>query len=484
MLFLRSFPGVGRRGLLLFGAILTAGGLITGLALHFARSRPPAVVPPDPAIDATEPELITAVRLARERVLKAPDSAREWGSLGQVFQANDLDDPAAVCFTEAARLDPGNPRWPYFLGGRLINRGEREAALPYLRRAMAGCEAEGKGNNAPRLTLAEVLLQLGELDEAETHFQTVLQRDPDDVRAHLGLGQLLAARQDWEASRSHLLRCLGSPMTRQRANIQLTLVCQRLGDSVAAEKYRAQAEHLPHDLDWIDPYLNENQHLIFKKKKRYKAAENLEASGELARAAAILQPMAEDYPDDYLPLMTLGKLLARMNQLHDAELLLRRARQLAPDKAQIHYYLSLVLCLQGEELMRRPDGDRAQGERLLREAVASADQVLALKSDYGFAYMSRGLARKYLGQRVEAVADLRQAVRCNPEYAELHFRLGELLVELKMSPEEARQHLEEALDMSAPGDWWQATARARLAELKTGRTPAPPDEKKLPPKQD
>jgi tetratricopeptide (TPR) repeat protein len=42
--------------------------------------------------------------------------------------------------------------------------------------------------------------------------------------------------------------------------------------------------------------------------------------------------------------------------------------------------------------------------------------------------MVLALSLKHLGRRDEALATLRRAVQCNPEYAELHLYLGETLV--------------------------------------------------------
>src|SRR5579884_4072424 len=165
--------GVHRRTLLLTG-ILAIGIVATGAAVWFSRSSSapptPPVVPPNPA----EPNVSAFVERVRERVRKEPRSARAWGELGQAFIANDMEDESRVCFAEAERLEPGNPRWPYCQAGPLINRGDREAALPYLERAAELCDAAEPDNQVPRLFLAETLLVLGRTEEAEAHFRRVL----------------------------------------------------------------------------------------------------------------------------------------------------------------------------------------------------------------------------------------------------------------------------------------------------------------------
>ena len=126
-----------------------------------------------------------------------PRSGPAWGELGEVFYANELEAQSGVCFAQAERFEPNNPRWPYFRGWPVLNRGDRRGALPYFQRAADLAEAAFYVNDAPRLLLAETLLALGSPDEAEEHYRRVLARHPDDVRAHYGLGLLAMARDDW-----------------------------------------------------------------------------------------------------------------------------------------------------------------------------------------------------------------------------------------------------------------------------------------------
>src|SRR5260370_25866782 len=166
-----------RRLLVLVGIFLAAVGASGGIALRLYRpSAPLPPTPPEAKGDMLEPAVVSAVEVIRENVLKDPNSARAWGDLGEVFLANELEEESSVCFAEAERLDPSNPRRPYFRAGPLLNRGEREAALTFLVRSVERYEAEGEAATAPRLRLAETLLFLGRLDEAEAHIRHALKR--------------------------------------------------------------------------------------------------------------------------------------------------------------------------------------------------------------------------------------------------------------------------------------------------------------------
>ncbi len=262
--------------------------------------------------------------------------------------------------------------------------------------------------------------------------------------------------------RADLLRCLGSPFTQQKARVQLAAVCGRLNDAADADAYRVQADHLPKDADWLDPFVAEYlSHWSVNKRDRYRVVEQYEAAGRFANAVAILRPMTADSPDDYLAHLTLGQCLAQTGDYGAAEIAFRRALALAPGKVQAQYYLGLNLFKEGEQLAGRGDADRARAEGLFREAASLAQQALTTKPDYGYAYMVLGLSERNLGRRAEALSALRQAVQCNPEVAEFHFYLGEVLADDGQTAE-SRSQLEDALRLAPPGAPWRQEARDRL----------------------
>ncbi len=441
---------------MLFGA---AAIVILRFAALFSIPR----TPPEAKGDNLEPAVLAAVQAARDRVLREPRSVHAWGELGEVFLANELEAESRPCFAEAERLDPGDPRWPYFQAGPLLNQGDREAALPYLLRAVERCSDKDDGAAAVRLLLAETLMTLGRFDEAAAQIRRVLDRQPQDDRANFDAGRLALLRQDWEVARIHLLRCVASPFARQSASAQLASVYERLGNVTEADRFRAQADQPPKDIRWDDSFVNEYLLLSVKKRNRFRLAESLQAAGKYPEAVAVVRPMTMEYPDDYLPPLMLGQCLAQMRDFQGGESALRQARRLGPDKVQTHYYLALLLFEEGEELSKQGGEGQKKADALFREAEASARQALALKPDYGFALMALGLSLNHLGRRTEALAALRQAVHCNPEFADLHLRLAETLA-VDGQTSEARTAFEQALRL-APEAPWRRDVRARLAAL-------------------
>src|SRR5438034_11634100 len=131
----------------------------------YAAPAPPAVSFAD-----ADPVVADVLSAARQEVRRKPRSAAAWGRLGQLLRAHGYKPESNLCFAQAERLDPKDPRWPY-LQGISLRSDDPEAAIGHLRRAVA---LGGSVPDALPLGLAEVCLQQRILDEAEQHFRQVL----------------------------------------------------------------------------------------------------------------------------------------------------------------------------------------------------------------------------------------------------------------------------------------------------------------------
>ncbi len=419
--------------------------------------------PPEVSLEGIDPALARAIETARRQAAEEPHSSAAWGRLGKILLAATFNEPAAVCFAEAERLDPGDPRWPYLRADALLLR-DPEAALPCLRRAVELCDRTDRANSAPRLRLAETLLSAGQSEEAESELRILLQAEPDNPRAHLDLGLLAYDRGDLKGSRAHLEKCQDSPWTRQRACNQLAAVHQRLGDPKGAADYSRRAAAAPPDRPWDDPYVRVYRKLAQVGGVRFRAVEALEAAGQHAEAVRLLREMVQQSPD-YRAYIGLGNNLLLLGDFAGAEQALRTAVEMAPEKAQAYFYLSRLFFVRGEQLRKQAPaggGDRDAARKLFEGAAELARQAIARKPDHVLAHLSLGLALKNQGRRAEAIAVLRDAVQYSPDSPDLYFHLGEALAEDGQTTE-ARVQLQRAVQFAKPDDPRPRAALERLA---------------------
>jgi tetratricopeptide (TPR) repeat protein len=457
-------PAGGRRRSVLLLACLALGlAVLLAVAGRYAWRRYAAPQPPEVPLAGVDPSLAQAIETARRQVREDPYAITPWGELGELLRDCRLTEPAIASFSQAERLAPEDPRWPYLQGQALL-ASDPDAALPHLRRAVQVGERRHSDQVVLRLRLAQTLLSAGQMDEAEEQVRRSRALEPENPNVHLLLGQLAYARGDLEGAREHLLRCDENPFTRQKACLLLAAVCQRVGDPAAADQFSARAWELPPDRTPPDPFRSGSSRVVQGKPARFDVLEHLEGQHRYGDAVTLLRQMAEEGPE-YRVYVGLGKNLAQLRRLPEAEEALRTAIRLEPNDAQAHYYLSKVLWAQAER--RQQEGTGTAAEAGYRAAADCARQAIAKKPDHALAHLTLGLCLKELGQPGDALEELRRAVDCDPEVADAAFHYGEALARAGREAE-ARTYLERAVRLSRPDD---TRPRAALEQLGAPRAP-------------
>jgi tetratricopeptide (TPR) repeat protein len=180
-----------------------------------------------------------------------------------VLQGHELAVEASnACLAQAERLDPRQPRWPYLQAASLLSTNP-EAAIEKLERAIELCDCQP---DVPRLELGELLLDQGRFPEAAEQFRRISESHPGNARASLGLGRVAYEQRAFALGIAHLDRCVANVHTRQAATLLLAQIYERQGNRSAAERALRQAEDLPKDTAWPDPFQDEVNRLRVDKK--------------------------------------------------------------------------------------------------------------------------------------------------------------------------------------------------------------------------
>jgi tetratricopeptide (TPR) repeat protein len=420
-------------------AILAMVLLVVGGGAALTWKLWPSTPPQPPALDPSgiDPMVWRALEAARAEVERAPRSSRAWGRLGMVLLAHQLRSESLVCLARAEQLDPRDARWPYYQA-LAVRRSDPEAAIAHLRRAVAAGTDDG-----PRLLLAELLLQRGQLDEAETQFRAVLSQEPTNSRAHLGLAQAAFERDDLPGCLEQLRRALDDPHTRKAAHTFLAEVEQRRGDRAAAEKASREAQALPDDARWPDPLAEAVQEMVVGHLEVVTRAAALLQQNQPEQAIPLLQRAIADYPESSWACVLLGRAWIRAGDLATAEKALQEAVRRDPDTVEGQFYLGVALSEQ----------------KHFTAAIPHFQKAARLKPDYALAWYNLGFCRKQQGDRAGAREAFQMAIACKPQFAEARVNLGELLAE-DGEVEAALEQLRQGVEL-APND---ARAR-RLLEM-------------------
>jgi tetratricopeptide (TPR) repeat protein len=413
------------------------GAMLLGLLLGSGCRPAPAPTEPHapqslrpPSIDLTvlDAAIVTALQEAQSEVEQTPDSAAAWGRLGQVFLAHDYLDESATCLSEAERLDPREARWPYLQA--YAWRAFPARAMEPLRRAVELC---GETPDAPRLRLAELLIEQGDAEEAAALCSASLRRDPQNARAQLGLARLAKRAGRLTESIELLAGPLGNTHTRKAAHGLMSELQLRLGDEAAARQHARQAAEFPVDRPWPDPFVEEIARRYVGRQAALTQAANLLGSMRGPEALVLLQQTVRTYPESSYGWLLLAKAFQLTGDLSSAEGALRRAVQLNANSLEGHFLLGVLLL------------ERSQPA----DAKESFQRAISLKSDCGQAHFGLGYCLMSEGNQADAAAAFREAVRCKPFSAESHAYLAEVLLKLGQHGE-ARRHVALALKLQ-PG---------------------------------
>lgn len=469
-------------GSLLLGCLLPALLLTPGCGGGGPAPEVEEVDIPRPDLTAFEPVLRQRIEglqnrtaEARRRALEAgrDEAARETlaaslGELGNHYHAFLFLDAAAECYAWAARLEPAEVDWHYYLGVARGHQGRDPEALEAYERA----RELAPGDLAVHVRLGDLYLKLNRPQQAQEAFHRAVELAPDSAAAHFGLGRsAVLADADAEAV-EHFERTLELAPEATAVHYPLAQAYRRLGRE---EESRQHLElHGEGGLGFPDPRMQrvlrievdtaiDSVRSLAGRPERLPDSELVSfaaAQMELPGALEAFRHAVESEGPRGIPSgdtsreradarvhLALGVLLARGERPEAAIEHLRRALELDPDLETAH--LPLVRSL------------RRAGRA--REALVEMEALLATRPGDAELRRERGSVLLALGRPREAVTELRRAAASDPEDGGVRLSLAEALAAAG-EPVAAGAELERALGLDLP-DPDRALALHRLGEL-------------------
>lgn len=345
---------------------------------RLALERPPRFETLEPAVreqfDARRDRL---KRMLRDSTVTA-DSALgiAWGELGQWFHVYRYPDSAMHCYRQAVRLDPDEPRWPYYLGMLEREAGELEAAES----AFVSAVERAPTTTAALLRLAELKRQLQKDTPAESLIRQALSQSPDHFGANIAMAQLHLQNQEPRRAIERL-QPLEADAGLAQGHVQFLLsqAYRMLGDSERARQHLhrvpaggSEPPPLAGDDPWLDALM----------------AGNI-SSNRLTR---------------------LGMRAYRRGDFRSATLHTGRAAELNPDNAELRANYAAALL----------------GAGRMDLALGQAQTALRLDPRLARAHLVEAGSLLGIGKRTQARNALLRALELDPDLREARQRLGQL----------------------------------------------------------
>jgi HemY protein len=519
--------------------VLVAAAAGTSVVFVLAISRTNAFarrLPAIPDLSGKTESLKQAIAVADRRARQAHARAEDVGQLGRLYQANHFAAQADACYCLATESEPRNSLWCYLLAVTRETTSTGDEVLELLRKTVSLAPTYTPAH----LRLADLLLKRNELDAAGQEYRTCLRQSPSSAHAQLGLARIAVARTAWPEAESLLRRTLEADPAFGSAHRLLATVYENLGSRERADASKARAEECSRFRAAADPWVDSLDDVCFDPAYLLVRADMAKQTRDPQRSLALMRRAVEVAPSDPRPHETLGTALRELGDLAGARPLLRRAIELGPKDADALVAFGLMLgtdgkldeaertfqaafqidslsttattALNGIGNVRVRQGDDVAAASFFLKACELSDfrfddaienyvgcMVRLKRQPEAIELLKRIvptrptavrvrtlLARVYknLGEQVQAIATLRDAMAVSPYNALLANALAEgLATSAAATPEsgrEAVQWAQRAVDLAMPekrgeylgtlaaayaraGDFGQATATAEQA---------------------
>lgn len=278
---------------------------------------------PTPDLSNSEERVRQAIAQYSQVVAAKPESGASWGRLGMVFEAHGHFESAKTCYQEAARLEPEEFRWAYFLAG-LFDYRDAELALAWHQKALAIDPLYAPA----RVRAAEALEKLGRASEAQAQFEKAIELDGSIALAHLGAGRLLLRAGQTEAAVRQLERAYELSASSQAVVATLARAYHRAGRTDLAKERAQEARTLSRTRSAFDPIRAEIRDMaadlesyLRRARTAIEVGRNDEAAAEISRLLTI-EP---DHAEAYLMLATIEN---RRQRLAESATAARRALEI------------------------------------------------------------------------------------------------------------------------------------------------------------
>jgi tetratricopeptide (TPR) repeat protein len=379
-----------------------------------------------------------ALATLKELVAAQPASADAHLGFGLLLvrKGQPTDQEAAIAeFKETLRLDEGRDVARLALGQLLISMQKYSDATPVLVDYTRRQSKDAQGFNA----LGLAFQGLSKSDAAMTSFQHAVVLDPKDAAIRLNLAKLLADRGQAHAAIVQLQAAERIHPSDPEIHDALGTLLEKTGNKEAAQAERAKLSSLKSALDKDSTIARLNADA-----SQYLSAGNPKEAVQSYRKAVQLNPRdAKLHYNLSLALDRLGDVASERREL-------QKTIELDPNIAVAQNQLGLIALR---------NGNQGEAEQRFKKTLTIDPTFAEAQSNLGVVYSQQG-------KNEEAAALFQRAIKNDPKYSKSYVNFGLLLAQQGRLPESEQQF--RAAIQVAPDDA-DAYAALGMLQAKTER---------------
>ncbi len=395
---------------------------------------------------------------ATRQILKLEVRAANGDLLAQYVQQSDGSHPDVVFATDSiprkfAAMETLTAEEAFQKGLAHEKFGELEDAGQAYRAALA----KDSQFTAPHLRLGLIALERAQHDDAISHFQAVLERDPTNGEAHYFLATAFSELGEIAEARRHYFRLLPSAAKFDQREYGLGLLALNAGD------FKEAAQRLSQAITNTPSQLSARQAYAFTLRKLGRSAEaqqqcdallKLDPTNAFAyaekelfvhphsalRAPPQLDTACAHHEQGYLELACE---YLRLSAFSEAQRIIERGLQLSPKpNPLLHYYRAYLADCTGDSAAARQSINAAQKQSLAleifpfrRETIRVLNRILAIEPKDANAACLLGEILYSRARQAEAMTAWRAAIASNPQHFSALRNLGLSLLEVGQTDE-------------------------------------------------
>lgn len=416
--------------------------------LVIAGCEQPAPVPKvvAPSKDAAlDPYLQTLIQKHVQQARRQPENANLHGTLGMIYEANELWDLAIASYANGTLLNPEYPDWRNHHGICLMGLGKFDEAEEVFRELVLD-----HPDFAPAwYRLGRAKLHRGDVEAALQDFRKCLSLVERNVAAQAAVAECLVRKKDYQAAVTIL-----EPITRARPNFaharyNLGLAYRGLGQREKAVEQLKDVNDSGawHVLDTVDQRIPNYKAGLSEVMAR---ALDILGAGRPAEAATLLEEVSAAHPNEVSVLNNLSSVYQEQKRFPEALKLLGKALDLQPQNFRTHINKASCLFSMGQ----------------VNQAIDSAEDAVSLAPQVALAHMTLARCLIVLRRLPEARLALSKVVELEPNHIKAHLAMGEVATMEGRTPD-AITHFEEVIRLDPKHT--PSYVNAGLLSLRTGQ---------------